>query len=245
MADLRRRVERFVEGDPVIKRGLQRGIINSRALARFIRETDGNDSSLDAILGVIRRYPLSGEEKTELRRVFKDCELALRNKVGDLAVENGPDIMKKIAEFTSTIRTTRGETLRILVGLQSIRVIADQSALEAFRRTLPSKDIISYSMDLTEISLLFPPEAVQTKGIIAKIATELALNNVNLAGIMCCAPEDIVLIAESDAPRALEALQRMLKEESGDASQTSDDAKTDHRVKDSLPEKSSLHYLTS
>jgi hypothetical protein len=58
MADLRCRVERFKETDPVIKRGLQRGIINSRALARFIQEEDGEESTLDAILGIIRRYPV-------------------------------------------------------------------------------------------------------------------------------------------------------------------------------------------
>ena len=114
--------------------------------------------------------------------LFENCELALRSKVGDLAVENGPDIMKRIAEFSATIRTTRGENLRIMVGLQSIRVIAEQKALEKFRQTLRTKDLISYSTDLTEISLLLLPEAIWTKEIIAKTTTELALNDVNLVG---------------------------------------------------------------
>jgi hypothetical protein len=104
MADLRRKVEHLIETDPVMKKGLQRGIVNSRALARFIQETDGSESTLDAILGIIRRYPLGNENDGELRRVFKDCELALRDKMGDLAVENGPDIMKRIAEFAASIR---------------------------------------------------------------------------------------------------------------------------------------------
>jgi hypothetical protein len=216
MADLRRRVEGLIESDPVIKKGLQRGIINSRALARFIQEEDGQESTLDAILGIIRRYPLGDEEERDHTRVFKGCELALRSKIGDLAVENGPDIMKRIAEFAGTIRTTRGENLRVMVGLQSIRVIADQKALETFRQTLRPKEIVSYSADLTEISLLMPPEAIKTKGIIAKISTELALNDVNLVGIMCCAPEDILLVAEKDSARALETLQRMLREGSID-----------------------------
>jgi len=148
--------------------------------------------------------------------VFKDCEIATRNKVADLAVENSPDIMRRIAEFASTIRTTRGESLRVTVGFRSIRVIADQKALESFRQTLRPKEIISYSNYLAEISLLFPPEARGTKGIIAKISTELALNDVNLVGIICNSPEDILLVTEADAPKALEALQRMLGEEAMD-----------------------------
>jgi aspartokinase len=137
----------------------------------------------------------------------------MRNKVADLAVENGPDIMRRIAEFAGTIRATRGESLRVVVGFQSIRVIADRKALEAFRQTLRPNEIIRYSDDLAEISLLFPSEATNTKGIIAKISAELALNDVNLVGITCNSPEDILLVTEADAPRALEALQRMLREE--------------------------------
>jgi hypothetical protein len=246
MADLRRRVERLIESDPVIKKGLQRGIINSRALARFIQEEDGPESTLDAILGIIRRYPLGVEDEREFPRVFKGCELALRSKIGDLAIENGPDIMKRIAEFAGTIRTTRGENLRVMVGLQSIRVIADQKALETFRQTLRPKEIVSYSTDLTEISLLMPPEAIRTKGIIAKITAELALNDVNLVGIMCCAPEDILLVAEKDSPRALETLQRMLKEGSIDNKRNSDASRTVLAVNNQTPRRrTSLQFVTS
>jgi hypothetical protein len=38
--------------------------------------------------------------------VFKECEIAKRNKVADFAVENGPDIMRRIADFASMIRIT-------------------------------------------------------------------------------------------------------------------------------------------
>lgn len=212
VTDIRRRIEGVIEADPVIKKGLQRGIINSRALARFIQETNGVESTTDAILGVIRRYDV-GEDDQDFHKAFKDCELSMRNKVGDLALENNQDTMRRIAEFAGTIQTTKGEGLRIVVGLKSIRVVAEQKALDAFRRTLPSRDVISYGTDLVEISLLLPPETQKIKGIIARITTELALNDVNLVSINCCSPEDILLVAEKDAPRALETLQRLLREE--------------------------------
>ncbi len=84
--------------------------------------------------------------------------------MGDLAVENGPDIMKRIAEFAATIRTTMGENLRVMVGLQSIRVIAEQKSLDSFRQTLRTKEIISYSTDPTEISLSYHPKQFGPKG---------------------------------------------------------------------------------
>ncbi|OLE68979.1 hypothetical protein AUF78_13395 [archaeon 13_1_20CM_2_51_12] len=87
VADIRRQVERFIEADLVIKKGLQRRIINSRALARYILEANRLDSTLDAILGIVRRYPLGSENDNRHRQVFKDCEIATRNEVADLAVE--------------------------------------------------------------------------------------------------------------------------------------------------------------
>ena len=212
VSDIRRRIERLIEGDPVIKKGLQRRIINSRALARYILEADGVNSTPDAILGILRRYPVDNENQLANRQVFRDCEITSRNKMADLALENGPEIMKKIAEFASTIKTTRGESLRVIVGLRSIRVIADMKTLENFRQTLNPKDIISYSTDLVEISLIFPQEAKKIPGIIAKITTQLALNDVNLAGIQCCSPEDIIMVTETDAFRALEAIRQLLNE---------------------------------
>jgi len=80
MADLRRKVEHLIETDPVMKK---RPSTRNRKLARLIQETDGPESTLDAILGIIRRYPLGNENDGELRRVFKDCELALRDKMGE------------------------------------------------------------------------------------------------------------------------------------------------------------------
>ena len=56
-------MERAIETDSVIKKGLQQRIINSRALDRYILEANGVDSTLDAILGIVRRYPLCSENE--------------------------------------------------------------------------------------------------------------------------------------------------------------------------------------
>src|SRR5438309_3804735 len=147
MADIRRRIERAIGMDPVTKKGLQRGIVNSRALTRCIRKTDGLDSTADATLGNIRRYALSSGESEEVRRAFRDCGLSLRNKVGDLEVEYHQDTMNRIGEFASNLKTVRGENVKLVVGVRFIRVIADQNALENFRKTVQPTHVIRYSKD--------------------------------------------------------------------------------------------------
>jgi hypothetical protein len=214
MPDGRRLVERTIERDPVIKKGLQREIINSRALARFIQQNDRIDLSLDSILGIIRRYPRTAEATAGTDQILRDCELTMRSRIGDLAIEHGPHVMTQIAEFAGSTKSTSGENLRVVVGQRSIRVIAEQKALEKFRKTFQEKEIVRYSDNLVEISLLLTTEAEQTKGIYARITTELALNDVNLVGIMCCSPESILLVEEKDAPKAIETIQDMISERS-------------------------------
>ncbi|OLE90694.1 MAG: hypothetical protein AUF79_09140 [Crenarchaeota archaeon 13_1_20CM_2_51_8] len=104
VADIRQHVERAIETDSVIKKGLQQRIIKSGPLARSTLEANGLDSNLDAILGIVRPNPFGSENDNRHRQVFKGCEIATRNKVADLAVENVPDIMRRTADFASTIR---------------------------------------------------------------------------------------------------------------------------------------------
>ena len=142
MADIRRRIERAIGMDPVTKKGLQRGIVNSRALTRCIRKTDGLDSTADATLGNIRRYALSSGESEEVRRAFRDCGLSLRN---NLELEYDQDTMNRIGEFGSNLKTVRGENVKLVAGVQFMRVIADQNALENFRKTVQPTHVIRYS----------------------------------------------------------------------------------------------------
>jgi len=79
----RRQAERAIESDPVIKKGLQRRIINSRTLARYIPEPTASTRPWNTVLGIVRRYRSTVKTTMDHRQVFKDCEIATRNKVAE------------------------------------------------------------------------------------------------------------------------------------------------------------------
>ena len=234
MAYVRRTVERIIESDPTIKTGLQRGIINSRALSRYILENCAVDSTPDAVLGILRRYPLNGERENDHRLALKDCDISMRNGMAYLTVENAPDTMKRVAEFAGTIRSTQGENFRAIVSSNSIRVIARQEALDNFRETFRPKEIISYSAKLAEICLLLPYGAESLGEIATAITAQLTLNRINMAGILVCPPEDIIIVSENDASQTFQVLQQLLKEE------TKSEAKKVRRLKNGFPKPETL-----
>lgn len=213
MAEVRRQVERIIESDPTIRTGLQRGIINSRALSRYILENCSVDSTQDAVIGILRRYPVTDVKDEQHRLALKDCNVSMRGGMAYLTLENAPDTMKRVAEFTSTIRANRGENFRVVVGSNSVRIIAGQDALDNFKQTFRLKEIISYSTELAEICLLLPHGAENLGAIATAITAQLTLNGVGLLGILVAPPEDIVIVSESDASRTFEAIQQLLKDE--------------------------------
>jgi hypothetical protein len=245
MAEIRRRVEHIIDADPIIKRGLQRGIVNSRALARYVRTTEGVDSTHDAILGIIRRYKPYDEESADTHHFFRECELTSRNKIAELSVKYRQETMYQVAEFVSNRETTGGEKVKLVVGSGFVKVIADQKALEDFSKTLRPGETIAYSRDLTEITLHLPPATHTTKGIVAKVVMELGLNDINLLGIVDCAPELTLVVAEKDAPRTLEALQTMLSEDAMHSNPNAAIADVALQAQDSPREYPGLDHATS
>jgi hypothetical protein len=213
VAAVRRTVERIIESDPTIRTGLQRGIINSRALSRYLLENCAVDSTPDAVLGILRRYPLDGRRDEGSRLALRDCNISMRGGIAYLTLENAPEIMRRVAEFTSTIRSIRGESFRVIVGSDSVRVIAGQEAVDNFRQTFRPKEIIRYSSDLAEICLLLPFGTERLGEIATAITAQLTLNRISLVGLLVCPPEDIIIVSGIDASRTYDALQQLLREQ--------------------------------
>jgi hypothetical protein len=213
VAEVRRQIERIIESDPTIRNGMFRGIINSRGLSRYILENFAVDSTMDAVLGVLRRYPLEDGKKEDHRLALKDCHLSMKGGMAYLIVENSSDIMRRVADFAATIRSTRGDTFRVVVSSDSVRIVAGQAALDNFKQTFRPKEIIRYSTRLAEVSLLLPHGPENLGSIATAVTSQLTLNGIDPVSVFVCPPEDIMIVSESDASRTFEALQQLLKDE--------------------------------
>src|SRR5271155_4082146 len=147
-------VERIIEGDGAIKSGMARGLVNVRALARYIQEEarrDGEELSLEAIIGSIRRYPVEERWSSQrnLGRLFR--KLTMRNKIVDVAILNDPEITAALGKFASMIDYSLGETFRLVSGVEAIRVVIDEKNLEKMKSIIPKKNIPKISTGLAEI----------------------------------------------------------------------------------------------
>jgi aspartokinase len=61
--------------------------------------------------------------------------------------------------------------------------------------------------DLVEIIVLMSDEADRTRGVIAAISSQLAMNDINIQDYLHCAPYDIIVFKEKDALKAYKAIE--------------------------------------
>jgi hypothetical protein len=207
-------VDRMIEGDGAIRSAMARGLVNVRALARYLQELgrqEGKEMSLEAIIGAIRRYPIAERwsSQRERGRLFK--KLTMRNKIVDVAILNDPEITAALGRFASTIDYSLGESFRLVSGVESIRVVIDEKNLEKMKSIIPKRNIPKISTGLSEIIVSMEEVANTTPGLVSMVTSELAMHGINMIEFMSCVPELIIVVDEKDALRSYEAIERLTR----------------------------------
>lgn len=208
-------VREVIERDGVIRNGLARGLINARALARYIQVAMREDASMEAIVSSIRRYPLK-EITTKRQSVGKMItKLTMKNRIVVVSIMNEPSITTALARFSSEVDYGRGETLHIVSGIETVEVVIDSTNLGKLTSMIPKKNVIGVNGNLAEIVVALSEIAFTTLGVVAAIATELAMNNVNLFTYLTYAhpPHAIIVVEEKDALKSYQSLERLSKAE--------------------------------
>lgn len=203
-------VRETIERDGVVRNGLARGLINTRALARYIQTTRQQDATLEAIVAAIRRYPIrrSAERYQKVGKLM--TKLTMKNRIVDVAVLNDPSIPPALGRFSSEVNYGRGDSFRVVAGVERVKVVIDEKNLNKLLSVLPKKNVKEVVRNLAEIIVSTTEELERTPGVVAAIATELAMNDINNIELMTCNPQIVVVVEERDAMKSYESLQRLM-----------------------------------
>jgi hypothetical protein len=202
-------VREAIERDGSIKIGLARGLINARALARYIQKTTHERYTFEALVSAIRRYPI---KESEARRVDVGKslrKLTLKNKIAVVTIKNSPELPARLAEFSREIDYGRGETFRVISGPESVFVVVDSKNLARIRSVASKSDLVMSLDNLAELVSTESEDVLMTPGILAGQATELAIDGVNLVACVAPTTSAIFILKEEDAMRAYRALERL------------------------------------
>ena len=205
-------VKETVERDGVVKHGLARALINVRALARSIQVATPGETSFDAILSAIRRYPIkqSSARRTSIGKMI--LKLSMKNRIVVVSIRNQPELQLMIARFAGEVNYARGESFRVVSGMESVSVTIDSKNLNKLDSKIPKQAVLRKLENLAEIVVDMASDVDDTSGVLSAITTELAMNDVNIVQLSTVGPGRIIILAkEKDAMRAYQSLEEMSK----------------------------------
>lgn len=215
MSQLENRFDALLARRPEIEKCYREGLINRRALARFlIAQGIGDRAAFDAVVATIRRHDFGPADRAA-RDLFREVRVSLKDRVLILDFEKEKELLQRLERLFARIDYDRGDTLKIVVGTSSIKVVVDQSK-EAGLRDLVGRSRIRERLDrVSEISLRFPEDAARTKNVLGVITRELALHDVVVAELLTASPELLIYVQDEYVTRAYEVVRTLQAAEPG------------------------------
>jgi aspartokinase len=212
MTNITQEVWRILDHDPSIRRELQRGLINTSALARYLIKTKKVNGTPDAVINAIRRYHFEQYDDiyTKATKILSQAvNISTKSNLVEISLIKDSDVQKALSEVFQVISYIRGDTLRIMQANDSIRLLIDKKNMDDVLSLLPKNKIISKETHLAEINIYIHPLMQKTPGILAMLANELSINGINIVEVMTCPPEMLFIIKQEDFQRASDAIHQL------------------------------------
>ncbi len=199
----------YLSKHPEIEICYASGLINRRSLARnIIRKGIAQSNQLEAVIAMLRRFSFKSKEK-EQKNIFKNIRVNIKDKILILDYAKDKQLLQKLQNIIADIDYDKGDTLKIVVGSSSIRLFLDESKEKSLKTLLRKFKLKNRFQNHSEISILFPDEAINSKGILSTITKELTLNNITITELLTNTPELIIYLKEEPVLKAYEIIKRL------------------------------------
>lgn len=205
-------VRTVLHRDGVVTEALARGIVNLRALARWIIATEGLDATEDAVLSAIRRqYEPDGEDPyTDAHGILAQSHLNVRSSVAQITAPRTKSIQEKLSKLLKVVDFEKGEFLYYTHGETGVKIVVDQANLDDVTSLL-EPDVRQVVKDLAAVSVVEPPEGLWVSGILSLMTQALALQRTNVIDAVWGFPEYTFFVEEDDTLAAYRALDGLIR----------------------------------
>lgn len=209
MNNINQKVHDILSSDLTLQKDLHRKIINVRALAKYLINMYQLKASIDAVISAIRRYDIKGKfEKFEVNvmDIFKGSLIATRSNLTCITASNTakdklPLILKQLSKIARTFNA--------IEGTNEFKLIIDKEYTNHIKKIL-GEDLKYIETDLGEVRIVLKKEAIKTTGVLAKIANEISLREINIYDVLICSPEIIILVKQKDLLKAHESITQLV-----------------------------------
>lgn len=205
------RVWEILRRDGIALEAMSRGIVNQRALSRWLIQMHGIDATEDAVLAAIRRgrSESAGVSFRQAYEVLGRCHVNVRTRIGEVVAPRTSEVQSKIPRIFNQIDFSRGEVFYLSEGEAGIRLAVDENRLSTVIDALaPLRPKVR--RNLAAMIIVWPPDA-DVPGPSALISMSLALAGINVWAAVDADPDSAIFVDDADAQKAFRVLDDLFR----------------------------------
>jgi hypothetical protein len=190
---------------------MRSGVANNSAVARLVAK-DLGIKSVDAVLAACRRYPRGPAESKEdkaLVRLLRRCRISTRTRVATVAVSAGIEELRILADVVSSLLRD-DQLVRLVQGSRTAVVVLDEEQVERLTSRLRPAQVLGVKRDLTEVTVIGPPEFERTPGVVSLLANALSAQGINILQGLLFPVDMIFLVSNSDFSITVNTFSKVL-----------------------------------
>ena len=202
-------VSKYIEGDPTIKVGLQRGLISTRILTKHIIEEEKEfKGSFDDVRNAVRSYTEEGVPLSNFKDVylaFKDSYINIKSKLAYIEIDRNSinkDIFRVIRRFYSN----NEKFVRLLNNEKSFILIAQEEDIDKFSQLIEKENILLIKKDISSVTIYLDPSVKHTPGIYFLMMGQISLNKINIYDVSSYKSEFTIYIDQKDVVKVHQLL---------------------------------------
>ncbi len=196
------RVREYLQDNPELWKSLDLGIVNLSALSRLILK-DLELESFDAVMGALKRIPVSGISMNTYRNILKKSKIESRTDISVLILKPTTENLKLLIELTKNL-TENYSDYRIIQATQGYGIVVGDELLEKISRFIPKTEIISKSTGLGEIIIVSSNSILSIKGYVSYASGLLSNRGINILQIVSFFTDITFILQPGDLLSALD-----------------------------------------
>ncbi|MFO8015875.1 MAG: hypothetical protein R6U32_02115 [Candidatus Woesearchaeota archaeon] len=207
MSYIEQKFRQYLSRNPEIEECYQKGLINRRSLARYlISRGIAKPNQLEAVIAMLRRYRFKPLSK-DTRDMFKNIKIRIKDRISIMDFEKSKELLEKLQNVIATTDYDKGDTLKIVVGSNSIKVFIDQEKESNLKPVFEHSRLKNHFTGISEISIVFPESVIKTKGTLSTITRQLSMNNIPVTEFLTSSPELLIYVKEEHVMKLYEIIK--------------------------------------
>ncbi|MBR9700966.1 hypothetical protein GOV11_03825 [Candidatus Woesearchaeota archaeon] len=212
MVSITKQVWEILDNDITIKKDLERGIINVSALSQYILDTYQIKGSLDSVISAIRRYKADQtiqDDYARIKTALGDSIISTKTNISLLILKNTTNTYNYIGKLMGHEDFLKNDVFRLIKTRWGLKIVVDRDSMEKAKSFFPDSAVDKVNTGLVEVNIKLTEKGWATKGILSRIANELATQDINIEIVFSVYPNISIFLGEKDIVKAHEALMRI------------------------------------